>query len=223
MKKVLVVFLSFVMLASMSLTVFAAPGVFVTSPSGNPAPKLDSFTPGSSDCNGKLIITPYSERDTLPSDQKDAIEKAYKSIASTDDVSTLNSELSKISSGKAREAAKLAVSDLFNAHIEGCTEHEKHVGSEVVLSAETLERFVALIRFNDNGEWEIVSSAEVINDGKSLKFSSDSFGPFAIVVNTQIDTPRTGDATMTYVCVTVMALCALALVVIAVKSRKQRA
>lgn len=223
MKKVLVICLSLVMLVSMGLTVFAAPGSFVSSPSGNPAPKLDSFTPGSSDCTAKLVITPYSDRDTLPSDQKDNIENAYSSIASTDDLTTLNGDLKKLVSDKKLNGKKLAVSDLFNAHIEGCTAHEGHVGSEIVISAGSLNRFVALIHMNDKGEWELVSNAEVINDGKSLKFKTDSFGTFAIVVNTEVDNPRTGDATMTYICAVVMALCALALVAVVVKGRKQKA
>ncbi len=223
MKKVLVICLSLVMLVSMSLTVFAAPGSFVSSPSGNPAPKLDSFTPGSSDCTATLVLTPYSDRDTLPSDQKDNIEGAYSSIASTDDLTTLNSDLKKLVSDKKLNGKKLAVSDLFNAHVEGCTTHEGHVGSEIVIGAESLNRFVALIQMNDKGEWELVSNAEVINDGKSLKFTSDSFGAFAIVVNTEVENPRTGDAAMTYVCAIVMALCALALAVVVIKGRKQKA
>lgn len=223
MKKVLVICLSLVMLVSMSLTVFAAPGSFVSSPSGNPAPKLDSFTPGSSDCSATLVITPYSDRDTLPSDQKDNIENAYSSIASTDDLTTLNDDLKKLVSDKKLNGKKLAVSDLFNAHVEGCTIHDDHVGSEIVISAESLNRFVALIHKNENGDWELVPNVEVVNDGKSLKFSTDSFGTFAIVVNTEVDNPRTGDATMTYICAVVMALCALALVAVVIKGRKQKA
>jgi hypothetical protein len=43
---------------------------------------------------------------------------------------------------------------------------------------------------NKDGVWELVADAEVTNNGEHLKFSVDSFSPFAIVVNTDdnIDT-----------------------------------
>lgn len=223
MKKVTLVCLATLMVLCMGITAFAAPGSFVSSPSGNPAPTLISFTPGDSSCSAELIITAYINRDTLSEKEKTLIEQAYSVIATTDDLTTLNSDLLKLVNDKKLNGKKLAVSDLFDARIEGCTVHEGHVGNEVVLESDTLNRFVALLRMKDDGEWELVSNAEIINDGKQLRFTSDTFCPYAIVVNTEIDNPKTGDATLTYVCAVVMALCAVSLAFIAVKSRKKKA
>ena len=65
MKKIAVICLSLVMLFSISMTAFAAPGIFVSSPSGNPAPELVEVVNKTDACPAKIKITAYSERAML--------------------------------------------------------------------------------------------------------------------------------------------------------------
>ena len=66
----------------------------------------------------------------------------------------------------------------------GCTDHDDHDNFEVVLAAETLENFVALLHMKSDGTWELIENADVTGEGTHLTFTVDSFSPFAIVVNT---------------------------------------
>ncbi len=223
MKKILVICLTVLMLASMTLCVFAAPGKFVSSPSGNSAPTVVSFDPEDDGCTATLIITPYSERKTLPEALKAMIEKAYDIILGTDDLTKLNADLAKVAADKNIEGKNLAVSDLFDIRVEGCTAHDDHVNFNIVIAADTLNNFVGLLHMEKEGEFELVSNAEVINNGQHLKFSVDSLSPFAIVVDTLPDAPQTGFNSMIGVYAAVMIASALALVVIAVMSKKQKA
>lgn len=225
MKKVLAICLMMVMVVSMSVTAFAAPGGFVSSPSGNPAPTVEKFDPENDGCTAKLVITPYAERNTLPDDLKALIEKAYASIAESDDLTKLNSDLASLVASKGIAADKLAVSDLFDARITDCDVHEGHMNFDITLKADTLKKFVGLLHMNKNGEWELVTDAKVTNTGEHLEFSIDSFSPFAIVVDTTVeggDAPQTGDNSMIHIYVILMAVSALALVVILIKNKKQR-
>lgn len=223
MKKILVVCLTVLMLTSMALSVIAAPGKFVVSVSGNAAPTVVTFDPQDDGCTATLVITPYSERKTLPETLKAMIEKAYDMISGSDDLTKLNSDLAKVAADMKIDSKNLAVSDLFDIRVDGCTNHDGHVNFDIVIAAETLDNFVGLLHMEKEGEFELVSNAEVINNGQHLKFSVDSLSPFAIVVNTTPDAPQTGFNSMIAVYVAVMAVSALALVVIAVKSRKQKA
>lgn len=226
MKKVLAICLIMVMLVSMNVNVFAAPGAFVSSPSGNPVPRLISFDPSDDDCTAQLVITPYSNRDTLPTALNELIKKAYGEVAASTDLTKLNSDLAKLAADKNIKGTNLAVSDLFDIHVTGCDYHEEHVDFNITLEADTLKRFVGLLHMNKDGEWELVSNAEVVNNGKQLKFSVDSFSPFAIVVDTTADGtggPQTGDNSMIHIYVTIMAVSAVAILVIVAKNRKQRA
>lgn len=225
MKKVLAICLMMVMVLSMSVTVFAASGGFVSSPSGNPAPSVVSFNPSNDACTGRLVITPYGDRHGLPDALRTMLEKAYKEIANSDDLTKLNAELAKIAADKGIDGADLAVSDLFDIHVTGCDYHDEHADFDITLDADTLNRFEGLLHMNKDGVWELVADAEVINNGEHLKFSVDSFSPFAIVVNTGVDTPdspQTGDNSMIHIYAIIMAVSALAIIVIAVKSKKQR-
>ena len=225
MKKVLAICLMMVMVLSMSVNVFAASGGFVSSPSGNPAPTVVSFDPSDDGCTGRLVVTPYGDRNTLPSSLKDLIEKAYSDIANSDDLTKLNAELAKLAADKKIKGKDLAVSDLFDIHVTGCDYHDEHVDFDITLDADTLDRFEGLLHMNKDGVWELVADAEVINNGDHLKFSVDSFSPFAIVVNTGVDTPdapQTGDNSMIHIYAIIMAVSAIAVIVIVVKSKKQR-
>ncbi len=223
MKKVLVICLTVVFMMSMTLTAFAAPGAFVKSPTGNPAPQQIEFKPADEGCTATLVITPYTDKQELPAALKTLMEKAYNAIKGTDDVSTLNAALAKLAKDKKIKGTDLAVSDLFDIHVTGCEYHDEHTDFDIVLSADSLKNFVGLLHMNKNGEWELVKDATVISNGEHLKFSVDSFSPFAVVVNTKANPSQTGDNSMIPLYVAVMAISALAIVVILVKSKKQNA
>lgn len=225
MKKVLAICLMMVMVLCMSVNVFAAPSGFVSSPSGNPAPTVVAFEPNNDDCTGRLVVTPYGDRHELSDALRAMFEKAYNDIVNSDDLTKLNAELAKIASDKDINGADLAVSDLFDIHVTGCDYHDEHVDFDITLDADTLDRFEGLLHMNKDGVWELVTDAEVINNGEHLKFSVDSFSPFAIVVDTSSgspDAPQTGDNSMIHIYAIIMVVSALAIVVITVKSRKQK-
>ena len=224
MKKVLAICLIMVMVASMSVNVFAARGGFVSSPSGNRAPILVHVTPKDEDCTGTIVITPYGDKEDLPEDMREALEDAYDSIANSDDLSKLNDELAKYASDKKIPDKNLAVSDLFNIHTTGCENHDKHDEFDVTLDADTLNHFVGLLYQDSNGKWQWVPDAKVVNNGEHLKFTGMGAGPYAIVVDTTEGTPsKTGDSDIILICAAVMAVSAAALVVVFVKGKKQRA
>lgn len=226
MKKVMAIVLSFVMVMSMSITVFAKPGAFVSSPSGNPAPTLVEGKPQSDDCTGELIITPYSERDTLSEEIRAQFEKAYNEIVAATDLTKLNADLAALAAKLNIRSADLAVSDLFDITYIGCDVHEGHGYFDITLKADTLDRFVGLLHL-DGDNWELVEDAKVetVNGEKHLTFSIDDFSPFAIVVNTDdgATPPQTGDNNMIALYVVVMAVSALALVIIWRLKKKQSA
>ena len=225
MKKVLAICLMMVMVLSMSVNVFAAPGGFVNSPSGNPAPTVVNFDPSNDACTAQPVITPYGDRYDLSETLKAMLEKAYGEISSSDDLTKLNAELAKIAADMNIAGKDLAVSDLFDIHVTGCDYHDEHVDFDITLDADTLSHFVGLLHMNKDGVWELVTDAEVVNNGEQLKFSVDSFSPFAIVVDTSEpnpDAPQTGDNSMIHIYAIIMAVSALAIIVIAVKSKKQR-
>lgn len=225
MKKVLAICLMMVMVVSMSVTAFATPGGFVSSPSGNPAPTVVDFDPSNDDCTGVLLITPYGDRQELSDALRSLLEKANKDIVNSDDLTKLNAELAKIAADKNIEGQNLAVSDLFDIHVTGCDFHDGHYGFVITLDAGKLSNFVGLLHMNKNGEWELVADAKVVDNNEHLKFSVDSLSPFAIVVDTtNYDdyAPQTGDNSMIYICVILMAVSALAIVFILLKNKKQR-
>lgn len=221
MKKVLAICLMVIMVLSMSVTAYAAPG-FVSSPSGNPAPDVEEFEPKDEDCTAELNVTPYGEREELPETLKVLVEKAYDEIANAESLTDLNDDFAKMVEEQGIDSTKLAVSDLFDLHPTDCDFHDGHAEFDVVLAAEMLEHFVGLLHMNKDGVWEWVDNAEVV-DGH-LKFSVESFSPFAVVVEHEEPTPpQAGDNSMIHVYGIVMAVAALAIVVLAVKGRKQKA
>ncbi len=219
MKKVLVICCVLLMMMSMGAVVFAAPGSFVSSPTGNRAPSLVEFkTPDG--CTAELVITPYGDRSELPETLNALIEKAYAEIRGTNDLTTLNAELAKLSESLKIAGTDLAVSDLFDIHMTGCDYHEEHKDFDIVLSSDMLENFVGLLHMNADGEWELIDNAKVVN-GEHLSFSVDAFSPFAIVVEEE-GAAQTGENSRTWLYVAIMAAAVAAIVVVLSVSKKQR-
>lgn len=218
MKKLLVVLISAVMIASLSLTGFAAS--FVSSPSGNAAPTVDSFDFENDACRATVVVTAYSQRNGLSADAKTAIEAAYTSIKSSNDVSSLNADLAALAKSKDIKGTNLAVSDLFDVSYTNCDSHADHGKVTVTLKAETLKDFVGLLHYV-NGRWELVSGATV--EGGKLTFTVDSLSPFAIVVDATPDSPPTDDNGTVYLLVAIAALSLAAAAICFKKSRKESA
>ncbi len=218
MKKLAVLLMTVIMVMGMSFAVSAENGGFVSSPSGNSAPTLIETKPLDDDCSADLEITPYSNRGSLSSKDREAMEKAYDSIKKNKNLSNLNSGISAIAKNKGLSTKNLAVSDLFNIGCSGCDNHDKHNGFNIKLSAETLKNFVCLLRFRNN-KWEIVEGASI--EGGHLLFQSDANYPFAVVVDTSAGGPATGEnSNMIIFYVAVMAISATLSVVLWRKSRK---
>lgn len=223
MKKAFAIVLAMVLMLTVSVSVCAAPGQFVKSPSNNSAPVLVSFERGSEDCTAELVITPYNERNKLPAELKTLIEKAYGEIASSDDLTDLNKDLKDLAAAQKIAGANLKVSDLFDLRYEGCTNHNEDHSFTIVLRADTLRRFVGLLHMNHNGEWELIDNAKVINNGEELQFTVTDLSPFAIVVDTSEsgDSPVTGISNDIVIYGALMLISALAIVVLVANSKKR--
>ena len=226
MKKVLAICMTLVMVMSMmSVTVFADPGNFVSSPSGNSAPIIIDFESESEECTALLVVTPYSERDTLPEEKKDKLEQAYDEIVKAKDLSDLHGAIAQVAASKGIALEDLAVSDMFDVSYYDCAIHDDHGYFEIILKPETLKNFVALLHLNGN-TWEHIDNAEVTGANKDhLRFFVDDLSPFAIVVDTEpaSSQPGTNDPFDIIPYVVVMVLSASAAIVLWKKSRKQSA
>jgi hypothetical protein len=223
MRKIIAVCLMVIMLASLTLSVFSAPGGFIQSPSNNPAPEITEAINESEDCLGQLIITPYIDRDTLPEEDRIIIESIYKQVVENKDLSAIYEELANVAAKLDIDVKDLAVSDLFDIRLINCDIHDYHGRFNIKLKAETLQNFVCLLHYY-NGEYHVVKDARVLEDGEHLVFSEKEFSPFLIVTNTgeeDSDAPQTNDMFPIYV--TVAAVSGLMLLGLAVAYRKERA
>ena len=222
MKKVLAICLALVLVVSMSLTVLAAPGKFIVSPSTRQGPFLISFTKDNDDCLGQIILTPFADRNQLPEDLKALIEYAYDQIVNAVDLSVLNAQLAQMAADLRVSITDFAVSDLFDLRREGCSMDHDHSRFTVRVKPETLENFVCLLHYH-NGQWRIVEDVEITENGTCLTFSSSEFSPFAIVVNTgtPTDNPPTGDDSNIGLYAAIMGASGLALIVLWLTSKKQ--
>ena len=223
MKRVLAICIAVIIVVSLSLMALAAPGGFISSPSGNKAPELIGGKNESEDCEAKLLVTAYAERDTLPQEVVDKLEEAYEEVVNSADISKLNGKVTDIAKEKEIPVARLAVSDMFDISSFGCAgpDHKGHGHFDVTLKSESLEHFVCLLHYY-NGEWEIIENARV--EGEHLIFDVKEFSPFAIVVDAGEDyvkPPQTGDSSHILLYVIIMAVSLFALIVLLKKSKKK--
>ena len=222
MKKFLACCIALILAFAFNVTVFAAPGSFVQSPSRNEGPTLIEGENESEDCTAELVVTPYKDRKTLPEKSLKEIEEAYKIIGECKDLTTLNSAFASFVAGKGLTAGNLAVSDLFDVSYYNCDTHDFHGGFRIKLHADTLKGFVGLLHYND-GKWEFVDNARVLSDGETLEFSVKELSPFAIVVEKEsgpVVSPGTGDVNNTLP--VIMWVCSAALIVICISLKKKK-
>lgn len=210
MKKIAVSLMALVMVFSLSVTAFAA-GAFLSSPSKNHTQLVEyQFTEG---CTGKMVITPYGERDTLDDYARKLLEEAYGQIAKDKNLDNLVDGLKELAEKNGKDVSSLAVSDLFNIGYEGCDSHADH-DYTVKLKPELTDNFFTVMQYV-NGKWIIVENAKV--EGGYLTMSSKYYGPVAIVVDA--GTP-TGDA-FPWIYVVLMAVSAMGLVAVSVLYKKK--
>ena len=208
MKKMMASVMAVVLILTMSVSVFAA-GNFVSSPSYTDYPVMVDFA-FTGDCDGELIVTPYSQRDTLDEDAKNLIEKCYKDIKDCDDLTKMFHmvEVPKDKSG-------FAIGDLFNIHFEGCKSHYEHNPFTVTITPSTLKNFVEVVALVD-GEWVVVDSKV---EGNNLVINSSYYGPYAIILST-VESPATGD-NFPWVYVVLMGVSAVGLAAVLVILKKK--
>lgn len=222
MKRFLAVCLTVVMVLTLSIASFAAGG-FVTSPSGKPAPVVDSFNPHDPDCTGNLTITAFGDRDNLPDWMKELLEKGYYDISNSDDLTKLNKDLKDLADSLGINGKDLSASDFFGAGVNDCNNHDGHHDFDLNLKSDSLKNFVGLLCLDKNGNWSLVKNAKA--NGNKLSFTADDFAAFAVIVNTgaqgAVQSPQTGDNGMIAVYSALCALSAAALIVIYKKSRKE--
>lgn len=184
MKKALAICLALVMAVSAAMMVFAAPGGFVSSPSGNEAPVIITVSYEDDSCNPKVVVTPYSERDTLEEEKEEDMNEAYDEIAANKNLSGLCSELSSVAAAKNIPVSRLAVSDLFDISAYHNGDHDFCGSITVTVGTEALRNFVALLHRDADGTWEVVPGVIVNVEEGTITFSADDFSPYAIVVDT---------------------------------------
>ena len=221
MKKLAMVSVLLLMIVSLSVTVLAAPNGFIPSVSGRPDPSLDDFVSSNPTGTEQIIVTPFDEIEELPEELQELFEEAYEAIVNSEQITDLNTALAEVAQAKGVAFDDLAVSDLVDIRLVGGTNTGNNkVEYTITLNAESLKNFVGLLHMESSNNWELVEDAEVIEDGTKLRFSVDSFSPFAIVVDGSKEVPKTGDNSKIYVYGALMAASALAFVVVWVKARK---
>lgn len=175
MKKVLSCLLAVLLLASLSVSAFAADEL-VSSVENAGAPEIVSAVDANgNDLTAKIVITPYDERESLAEDVLAVLEKAYDVLKEAEDLTALNDSLKELAGEKA-----IAAGELFD--ISAVEEIEFPV--TITLKAENLENFVALLHFVDE-EFVVVEEPEVDAEEGTVVFTVDSLSPFAVIVNAE--------------------------------------
>ena len=180
MKKILAAIFILVMSLCMTVTAFAAPGSFVSSPSAIQAPELVDYSNASSSCTAIVKVVAYADRSTLSAEGKETIETAYTQIVSTKDLGTLNADLAALAKNFGVDSTTFAVSDLFDITYSGCDTHSTHSSFTITIKPGVISNFVGLIHYTNSG-WELVKDVKLENG--EMTFTVNSLSPFAIVVH----------------------------------------
>jgi len=221
MKRVIALFMTIVLVFSMSLPAFAALGEFISSPTGVPAPELVDYKPVSPECTGKLVITPWAERFTLDDATRARLEQAYDDIINSQVINNqLKEEMKKFADAHNLALSDLAVGALFDISFYNCTHHEPHKGFIITLRPEIIDRLVGVIHLTENG-WEMVEDT-IDETNKTVTFQVDTLSPFALVYNTnEGGSSSTGDSSNMWIYITLMVVSVSALGVVTYNLKKR--
>ena len=179
MKKILAAMLALILAVGMTVSVTAAAGAFVSSPSGNLAPELVKAENESEACEAVIVITAYADRATLGEAGAAAMTAAYNSLAGNADLSAVCAAAGTLAGELGIPATDLAVSDLFDVSYSSCDVHEGHGAFTVTLRPATAENVCAILHYTD-GAWELIECT--VQDG-TVTFVTEELSPFAIVVH----------------------------------------
>lgn len=216
MKKFFAIILMAVMVCAMTLSVGAAPGGFLQSPSFNKTPIIVDFECSDPDWKGEIFITSYGDRNVLDLVEREKLEDAYNSIRDAFGISSLIPDITDIATNLDVSPDNLGISDLFHIGISDITDGN----FKIKLDAETIKNFVGLVYYED-GQWRVVEDAVV--EGEYLTFSTSLPRAFAVVVdvdNSIIDVPITGDV-ISWVLVSVVVASAAGIVILLLSYRKR--
>lgn len=223
MKKVLAVVFAVIMVASAGVIAFAQGG-FVSSPSVNPAPVIVEVVYDEESCEPRIVVTPYSERETLDEEREEDINEAYDEIAANEDLTNLCEALEIVAAEKGIPVENLAVSDLFDVTAYHTRDDHEYCGSiRVTLASETIKNFVALLHRDKQGNWEVVPDVIVHADENAIEFSARDFSPFAVVVDTsEGGLPNTGEALLIPAIAMFVSAISLVVILFNIKKNKQQ-
>ncbi len=216
MKKIFAIILMAAMVFAMTVSVAAAPGGFLQSPSFNKTPIIVDFECSDPNWKGEIYITSYGDRNVLELIEREKLEDAYNSIRDALGISSLIPEITDIATNLNVSPNNLGISDLFHIGISDMTDGK----FKVKLDSETIKNFVGLVYYED-GQWHVVEDATV-EDGY-LIFTTDLPRAFAVVVdvdNSVIDVPVTGDV-FSWVLLSVIVASAAGIVVLVISYRKR--
>jgi len=216
MKKFFAIILMAVMVCAMTLSVGAAPGGFLQSPSFNKTPIIVDFECSDPDWKGEIFITSYGDRNVLDLVEREKLEDAYNSIRDAFGISSLIPDITDIATNLNVSPDNLGISDLFHIGISDISDGN----FKIKLDAETINNFVGLVYYED-GQWRVVEDAVI--EGEYLSFSTSLPRAFAVVVdvdNSIIDVPITGDV-ISWVLVSVVVASAAGIVILLLSYRKR--
>lgn len=216
MKKFFAIILMAVIVCAMTLSVGAAPGGFLQSPSFNKTPIIVDFECSDPDWKGEIFITSYGDRNVLDLVEREKLEDAYNSIRDAFGISSLIPDITDIATNLNVSPDNLGISDLFHIGISDISDGN----FKIKLDAETIKNFVGLVYYED-GQWRVVEDAVV--EGEYLSFSTSLPRAFAVVVdvdNSIIDVPITGDV-ISWVLVSVVVASAAGIVILLLSYRKR--
>ncbi len=219
MKKTLVCLLAVFAILTATLSASAA-GMFLESVSVQEGPTLIEGVNEDEDCEGELIVTPYSKRHLLEEQIRARLELAYSQISSATNLASICAAMADVASYIGVAISDIVISDLFDISYVGCDNHEEHSYFRITLSCDNLDKFVALMHLSDDG-WEVVEDAKVENNGKYLVFKVKELSPFAIAVQKEPAHSKPGDTSNTWAFAIIMVVSAAAIVVLGYNLKKK--
>lgn len=188
MKKVLALCVALLMVVVLAVPALAAPGAFVSSPSGNTAPTLDGAVSDSEECTAQVIITAYADRANLSDEDRATLEKAYNEIVNYTSDNAFKTILAQLAQELNCNTTQLSVSDLFDIATTNCATHDGHGGFTVTLKVTNAAQLVGILHFNGTA-WEIADMQSVDEEKNTVTFHATDFSPFALVVDNGTGAP----------------------------------